>query len=284
MRPHVEFVHVDDLVWHPAELPAATGRAAQRNLSYDEEDGSASAQVRFETDWHRPTGSHNADTEWFVLVGEVAVGDTRLGVGGYFRAPKGMVVPGMSAAAGTVVLLFRQYGDWGFEIGASSHPTPPDARLVLLDTSALAWQPVATPGEIRDGLSIKLLHRDEETGFYTRMIKAAPGLRGELLEHHPVFEEMYCLAGRVSYNFGVLVPGTYFFRPPWIKHGFFVNDEREGSTALLRSDGDLANYYTSDARIDVHGTAENYSPETQGPVLGSPVRSRSAGAWTEEGR
>ena len=45
MRPHVEIIHEDDYVVHPAELPASTGEAVQRNLSVDEEDGSASLRI-----------------------------------------------------------------------------------------------------------------------------------------------------------------------------------------------------------------------------------------------
>ena len=41
MRPHVELIQQSDLCWHPAELHGGTGRVMQRNLSYDEEDGSA---------------------------------------------------------------------------------------------------------------------------------------------------------------------------------------------------------------------------------------------------
>ena len=46
MRPHVEFVDIKDLIWHMAEFPHASGDAEQQNLSYDEEDGSASLRVR----------------------------------------------------------------------------------------------------------------------------------------------------------------------------------------------------------------------------------------------
>ena len=71
MRPHVELIDEKDLLWHPAELTHCSGEARQRNLSYDEEDGSASLKVHFDTDWSRPGGVHSAETEWFVLSGQV---------------------------------------------------------------------------------------------------------------------------------------------------------------------------------------------------------------------
>ncbi len=48
MRPHVELIQQADLCWHTAELPRGNGEARQRNMSYDEEDGSASTLVHFD--------------------------------------------------------------------------------------------------------------------------------------------------------------------------------------------------------------------------------------------
>jgi len=79
VRPHVELIHEDDYLWHPAELPRGEGAAVQRNLSYDEENGAASTRVRFQDTWSRPAGYHHADTEWYVLNGQAQVGDAVLG-------------------------------------------------------------------------------------------------------------------------------------------------------------------------------------------------------------
>ena len=145
MRPHVELIHEDDYIWHAAELPRGDGKARQRNLSLDEEDGSASLRVDFDTAWERMGGYHVADTEWFVLEGQVAVGDTVLGKGGYVHAPKGVVVPTMRAKAGTRILLYREFGDWGFE---PSDTNADFARepLTVLDTEAIDWLAVDKPG------------------------------------------------------------------------------------------------------------------------------------------
>ena len=56
MRPHVEFVQQEDLVWHAAELHKGDGQARQRNLSYDEENGAASTRVIFDNAWSRAPG------------------------------------------------------------------------------------------------------------------------------------------------------------------------------------------------------------------------------------
>jgi hypothetical protein len=283
MRPHVELIQEADYIVHPADFPRAEGKASQKQLSLDEEDGSASLRVDFHSDWGRPGGYHFADTEWYVLDGEVQLGETKLGKGGYFHAPKGVAIPYLKAKEGTRILLYREYGDWAFE---ETDRNQKDAReeLIVLDTESIPWQDVQVAGPA-PGLMIKLLHRNPETGFYSRLIWAKPGWSDHRLAHHPVYEEAYTLSGDMVYNFGDLLPGTYFFRPAWVKHGHFISGEPDGCTWLIRSDGDLVNLYTGKSRVIVEGEALNYDPETQGPVVsGLPVRSKSTGEWDGDGR
>ncbi|HVL88998.1 MAG TPA: DUF4437 domain-containing protein, partial [Actinomycetota bacterium] len=222
MRPHVELIHEDDYIWHPAELPLGEGKARQRNLSLDEEDGSASTSVEFLSAFFRPAGRHVADTEWYVLDGEIAIGDRVLGKGGYFHAPKGVAIPEVAAKEGTRILLFREYGDWGFEETDQTAGDAQEKDLIVLDTEAMAWEAVDKPGP-KPGLMIKMLHRNPITGFYSRLIWAKPGWDDHRLAHHPCYEEAYTVFGSMVYNFGDLTPGTYFFRPAWVKHGHFIS-------------------------------------------------------------
>jgi uncharacterized protein DUF4437 len=284
MRPHVELIHEADYIWHLGEFPGADGKARQQQLSLDEEDGSASLRVDFESSFSRPAGYHVADTEWYVLEGEIAVGDTKLGKGGYFHAPKGVVMPKVEAKEGTRILLYREYGDWGFEATEKSASWVSEPELIVLDTEAMDWLAVDKPGP-KPGLMIKMLHRNPNTGFYSRLIWAKPGWDDHRLAHHPCYEEAYTVWGTMRYNFGDLVPGTYFFRPAWVKHGHFISHEPDGCAWLIRSDGDLVNFYTTNEKVIVQGTPENYDLETQAPVItGLPVRSKSAGAWDGDGR
>jgi uncharacterized protein DUF4437 len=284
MRPHVELIHEADYIWHPAEFPGSEGKARQQQLSIDEEDGSASLRVDFETSFSRPGGYHVADTEWYVLEGEIAVGDKRMGKGGYFHAPKGVAMPAVEAKEGTKILLYREYGDWGFEATEKNASSVSEPNLIVLDTEAMDWLAVDKPGP-KPGLMIKMLHRNEQTGFYSRLIWAKPGWDDHRLAHHPCYEEAYTVWGTMRYNFGDLIPGTYFFRPAWVKHGHFISHEPDGCAWLIRSDGDLVNFYTTNEKVIVEGTPENYDLETQAPVItGIPVRSKSAGPWDGDGR
>lgn len=298
MRPHVEFIHQDDLIWHMAELPFGQGEAQQQNLSYDEEDGSASTRVIFKSDWNRVSGLHSAMTEWYVLKGEVRLGDEVLNEGSYFCAPKGILTPAIEVDADTEILLFREYGDWAFEPAIADAPgTAKEHELTIAHTNDMDWYEVTDPdngspmnfergGVPVPGLYIKLMYRDPLTGFYTRLIKAKPGWREHPLAHHPVFEESYTLAGDFEYNYGTLTPGTYFFRPAHVRHGDFEAGKNEGTTFLLRCDGDLVDWYTENARVEMLGDATNWGegfPDTEAPKLLQPVRSRSVGEWKDPG-
>ena len=288
MRPHVELIDEKDLIFHPSELLGGKGVALQKNLSYDEEDGSCSAKIHFETDWSRPAGVHVAQTEWYVLEGEVRIGDEVLTEGGYWCTPAGVVCPQLEVRMGTVILYFREYGDWRFEPGADRWESArEDQQLVIKRTSEMDWIDVVDGSPMRfdlggtpvPGLYIKLLYRDAKTGFYTRLIKAKPNWREHPLAHHPVYEEAYTLEGSFNLNFGDMYPGVYFFRPALVRHGDFTAGP-EGTVWLLRCDGDLVDWYTDNGRMEMHGDPVNWGPEyphAQDPVPLQPVRSRSIG-------
>lgn len=295
MRPHVELIDETDLLWHPAELPCGVGEARQRHLSYDEENGAASLKVEFTSKWQRPAGRHAAQTEWYVLSGEVQIGEHHLQAGGYWCAPKGTPTPQILVTAGTEILLFREYADWQFQVDDVSGSELDQSALVVRNTAAMEWYDVIDPdngspmdfergGTPVPGLFIKLLYRDPETGFYTRLIKAKAGWREHPLAHHPVYEEAYCLAGEFDYNFGSMKAGQYFFRPAGVRHGDFTAGEEDGCTWILRCDGDLVDWYTDNASVEMKGTPVNWGddfPGSEPPEHIQPVRSRSTGQWLD---
>ena len=300
MRPHVELIQETDLCWHMAELVKGDGKVAQRNLCYDEENGAASTKLRFDSDWTRPGGFHEADTEWYVLKGEVRLGNHVLRDGCYWRAPAGLRVPDIFVKEGTEVLLFREYGDWGFSVsdrdrtdkitqGGNTISSKPGA-LTVVDSNKFDWMPNIFEGDTQWELMLKPLYRDPpgeklDTGFITVLGWAPPGWGDDRMIHHPVFEEAYTIDGSMEYNFGTATAGTYFFRPAKVKHGHFVAGEEKGTTMIFRLDGSLINWVTIEEQIIVKATALNYDPKTQAPVIaGLPVRSKSTGPWNLDGQ
>jgi len=301
VRPHVELIEEKDLVWHEAELHKGNGRARQRNLSYDEENGAASTRVVFEKAWSRPAGYHHADVEWYIKEGQIKLGDRLLGKGTYLRAPAGLCIPAMQVAAGTDVLIFREYGDWGFSLSEKNRTkfvsrggntvSGEPGELTIVGTDRLEWMPNLYEGDTQRFLKLKMLYLDppapddNNTGFVSIICWAPPGWSDNRMVHHPVFEEAYSLDGQMVYNFGTLNPGAYFFRPAKVKHGHFMAGEEKGWTGIFRLDGSLINWITVNEKIIVEGDALNYDPMSQAPVIaGIPVRSRSAGPWDLDGQ
>lgn len=300
MRAHIEPVVLDDLVPHEAELPGGTGTAWQRNLSYDEENGAATTWVRFDTDWRRPGGFHSADTEWYVLTGAVTLGADRLGAGGYWRAPSGLRVPEVTAAAGTTVLVFRDHATQEFTfsavdrnallpLGVRSRSGRP-AALTVVDAADLAWQANALAGDCGPHAKVgcKVLFQDppptEEPGLgaSTLLLRYPAGWTNHQFEHHSCAQEVYVVTGRLEYNFGFLAPGWYVHRPPLVKHG----DVRVGTddvVALVRFSGVPEHWITEEPTVDQLGTPVNWDPDDAGqsPVIaGIPQRTASVGPWS----
>lgn len=303
MRPHTEIVSVADLIWHTAELPAASGRARQQNLSYDEENGAASTRVRFDADWRRPAGYHVADTEWYVLDGTVLLGGHKLGPGDYLRAPAGLRVEEIEVAAGTEVMLFREFGDSEFvpsdedraewiPRGGTTASTE-RGELTVVHAADAPWGGNIYEGEEQRILQLQILYHDPGSpqepskGWLTNLVRVPPGKVGTIVEHHQVAEEAFGLSGRMDYNYGTFFAGSYFYRPPYVKHAYLHDGGGIGYTLLMRVDGNLTNWLTEDVGLAVGGRAVNYDPTDphQAPAIaGLPVRSRSAGRWTGAGR
>lgn len=278
MRAHVEMVHEDDYVWHPAVMPGGEGDVLEKRLSTDEEDGSASLLLTFETDWSRGAGVPHADTEFFVIEGSMEYDGKTMGEWEYIQIPKGVPMNELKIAQGSKILHWRTYGPGDFDLGADRWA---DAKgeVTVTDPGELEWQSTLerTPGPMAP-LYIKMLYHNPETDFYTRLIKAPKGWTEPRLPHHPVFEEFYTLTGDTDSVHGPMTPGRYCFRPAWIKHGHYETTEE--TVWILRCDGLLVNLYTTDSWIDWGGTAENYDPETQAPIPSTmPVRSASVGPW-----
>lgn len=283
MRPHVELIHEDDYIGHAAELPRSEGAAREQRLCVDEEDGSCSLSVEFISDWSRPAGIHHADTEYFVLEGQLEVGGNALGPGGYIRAPTGLAIPHIAARAGTRILHWRERGDAGFDVTDHIDSGCRHDQLTVLDSASMEWQQAPMAG-LTAPLFIKLLHHDEATNFYTRLFWATAGWTEERLLYHDCFEEAYTLRGRMTYNFGELEPKTYLFRPAGIKHGHCSAAEPDGCMWIIRSDGDLTRIYVDESHVSGVRHAPSRADSNGTPVISTrPVRSRSRGPWSGAG-
>jgi hypothetical protein len=268
VRPHVELILESDYIWHTTYATWFRGSARHKVLSADEEDGAATFLVEFENDGVAAAGTHGSRLELFVLEGRLAVGEDILSRDGYLRVHPGKWRPEVQISAGTRILLFLSGPSERFEPGGGR----PDG-LVLVDAGELNWEQSA---EQVAGLLSRILFVDPTNGASTSLVMAPPGWLDPKMAHHlDVSEEEFVLDGTMSYNYGKLVPGAYFFRPPRILHGQ-LEAGPTGCRWLIRTSGKVERLYTGGAIVTVNGIAENYDPTTEGPLPGVSLRSSAA--------
>ena len=95
---------------------------------------------------------------------------------------------------------------------AAAHQTlnPLDSRFVEIDQ--IAWEPTEF-----DGIEIKTLLVDEDTGLLTTLMRMAPGAR--LPDHqHVRIEQTYVLEGHLVDTDGEVTAGNFVWRPADSRH------------------------------------------------------------------
>ena len=300
MRPHVELVYQQDLIWHADALGSAGDQAELRRLCRDEESDAGTVLARFSGNWSRPAGYHAADTEWFVLAGRATVGDAVLVPGSYLRAPAGKLTPPMTAAAGSQALVFSDHGpsayvastgDWtDFVRRGRLDVSGLPGELTIGSTSELPWEP--TPwepaGHAGPSSHAKVLYRQRPLAPattaepVTALWEAPPGWADPRFHHRGVFAEAYGLSGAIEYSHGRLSAGGYLYRPPRVQTSAAHVVSDTPARLLVRLGDTAVPWHTSGAYVRVSGHAMNYDPEDAHEALipsGLSVTSRSTRMW-----
>lgn len=226
-RPHVEIVHESDFA--PGALPYAgwPGGERARILSTDPETGALSAVVELPAGYRRAAGCHAARSELVVLAGELRIGGATV-----FLMTRGRADFERSSSAGVA--------------GAPAGADPGSSGRILLEAQRLPWVGQATAGP-PPGIFSKRLRFDEATGERVFLCAMVPRYDYPLIEYHDCAEESYVLRGDVRMGTsGLMVAGSYFWRPAYITHGPFFTTE--GFVAVMYVDGTLVNHYVDDPR------------------------------------
>lgn len=201
--PYPAFVQVHELDnVYLATLPGV--RAKQ--LAGNPQTRRTSNRVDLPPGWQGTTGGAPGKAlEIFVLVGDLDVGDIRLGTGGYAHVPPGTFGFNLKTAEGAGILYFLDDVD---PMAMIETPT-------ILDTGLVPWQPTDIAG-----ISIKVLRDDPGNGARTWLKKIEPGAvipwqsssairEGYLASGQ--FQNSECVNGE-SHTW-IYVPGGYFYRP-----------------------------------------------------------------------
>ncbi len=241
-RGWVELAHAGDVDWEPMPGDNWPVGAEVKTLSVDSTDGALTGIVRLPPGYRRGEGHHEGETEYFVLKGDLRVGET-LRNGGYYQYnPPGTTQQSWVSEQGAELLFMARTGRPDFVPGS---PSASDGRLEI-DTRRMDW--IMTPIEgPPPGMCLKPLRHLEETGERVALLSTVPQYSYPKLEFHDCIEEIYCVSGDIWLgNSGTMRAGSYLWRPPYITHGPFYSED--GCTLLLFVDEELINHFVDDPR------------------------------------
>jgi hypothetical protein len=247
-RPLVEFIHAPDMPWNPAPLSAARADVAHKLLSHDGRTGASSLLVQYPAGWRRDTPEQlAAEEEIFVLDGTLTINGENFGPGDYTCLPRGFPRHSAIANDGAVALTFFSAKPDALSAGQTYDARAHVPRQSLYgDGWDVDYAGVNSPEIAGSGSRKKLLRTDPVTGDQTWLMGVIPSYREKRVESHPVVQECYMVWGEMSGNTGLLVTGSYFWRPPEILHGPYGT--KTGAIILSRTEGGslTVDYYDLD--------------------------------------
>lgn len=244
-RPHIEFIQSQALPWREDVWNGRFAGACVKVLSEDDETGAASTMVRYPAGWSRTGPEHlDADEELAVLDGTIEINGVNYTELCYAHLPAGHTRRSASSPGGAVTLTFvsRQPAT-----KAGEGPDDDSERLVekvdtlgtKLDTSLRELGVDVDEGDgMLDGFrkfSRVICREDPHTHDQTWILSAPPLWRNEVIEIHPVVEEMYLVTGDLTGDTGLMKPGAYFWRPAGMPHGPFGS--KTGNLLFFRTQG-----------------------------------------------
>ena len=266
-KQHKENVRTDDVPRAPWRFPPVPEGIEIRVLNEDGVNGALTALLDIPAGWEWSWQGYNrAPQELFLCEGLLRLGATELGPGYYSYYPPGTLQGGWRAERDcTVYALFDARPEF-VESSAASAGAPQEQVVAGQNTWAMEWinpLDVTEPDvPFRAGAFVKTLRVDEETKASTYLAGLMPGWYCEGVEYHPVGEEEFTLCGDLllgevagGYTLG---KGSYFCRPPGVRHGPLVT--KNGVVIICHPTGRLEiNYET---RENAQQVIDDYLAET----------------------
>lgn len=237
-RPHVEFVHARALPWREAVLGRGRSAVALKCLSEEADSGACSVLLRYPPGWSS-SGPEicQAEEEFFVLRGDLVLGDQTLELHEYVHIPAGHIRPGLSSVGGATVIAF--FSQSPVYMKAKQGPAVSDG-ILHVRSLAMAWDTFGIDPNINHLYAARKNLRLASDGscrtyLLAGMPQGLPATRSCSMEQHPHDEEMFLVEGAMASDRGVMRRGSYFYRPAGIWHG--LNYSLPGFLALMRTPG-----------------------------------------------
>lgn len=233
-RPHIEFIHAQDLDWQRNVLPAPFDNIECKLLSLDNETGACSTLLRYPKGWRSSeTEKLNADHEFLVLEGSLTINDQKYDFDSYGYLPAHARHRNWASESGAVALTFFSTSPSASESSVETK----EKGIPYLNLHDMMWVSADVDPDL-DFLRIahKILRDDEKKGEKTMILNCGaqshPEDWKEAALSHPCVEEMFLLSGDIIGERGTMHAGSYFWRPPHIWHGPFGS--RNGNVCLIR--------------------------------------------------
>jgi hypothetical protein len=220
--------------------------------------------------YRRGPGCLPAGSELLVLSGTLRIGDALRAAHFYEYTPGNGAQQRLTVEEAATVLL-RSAAEPVFE------PLGGEAELpgrIALETNRIPWGRSTVPGP-PPALFSKTLRHDPETGERVFLSATVRRYEYDCVEFHDCCEEAFQISGdmRIGTS-GLMTPGSYFWRPPYISHGPFYS--RSGMVALMTIDGPLVNHYVDDPLRSVEDNRAQ--AQAAGPPPDHYAESRRAAA------
>ena len=241
-RGAAQFFRLDEVAPGPVGEPALLEGCSGRLLSEDPATGQRTLLVEIPTGWSAPAGGGEGTLELLILEGDLAVGDDRLGAGGFIAAPTGCERPPLECIgpARAVVVWSPHFGP-GEYYGSAPH---------VVRTWEQPWEATEFPAGLEapgrlHGVWYKSLRWPDPIGDHVhggpqgllRLVFMAAGFVGDhRQESHPgCWEEIVWLAGDFFMpGTGRQAVGSYVGNPPSHLHGPLLT--QRGCILLVHTD------------------------------------------------
>jgi hypothetical protein len=251
-RPHIEFLHAQQLPWRATDFPGEGWSSIQfKILSRDAHDGACSVLLSLPAGYSSAAHALAASHELFVIDGEFELDGQRYGLDSYAYLPAGCPRSGWHSARGAIVLcFFDRSPQW--LAAAAGREWDRSALIRHIDTHNTPWTRHDIDPSVQFlNLAHKVLRHIPATGEKTLLLSSGaqthPAQWREARLRHDCVEEMYLLGGDLIGERGTMYEGAYFWRPPGQWHGPFGS--RRGSLSLIRfCDGQHRNIWSEDVR------------------------------------
>lgn len=240
-RKHTEFVWFDEVEAKPFEIKGLPSGLRLKTLSIDESVGALSGILSIPAGWETEDNfTSDAPEQLFILSGDLQIGDQNMTGQFYSYRPAGSIRGGMRSEKGCETIVMW---DAGFSVNIDAKGTTDG--VIVNDTIKSYWEPTIATGPAA-GIKVKRLREVEQTGEMTFIIGIMPNWYEPRREHHPCVEESFKIFGDMNLNLDLgdaLLMGenSYFYRPPWIKHGPLYT--KKGTMSLVRISSTLVNRY-----------------------------------------